>query len=178
MSIRIFIVVVLLFNFLYSQKITIYSKVFGNYIKKEQLFDNFECKGDNVSPDLHWVSKINGVKSFAVTIYDIDAPTNHGWWHWVLYDIPSYIRELKLDASGFKALPKGAKEAKNDYGFLGYGGPCPPKGDKAHRYITTIYALNVAKLNVTKNSTNFEVVDEIKKHTIAKAFIVSRYKRK
>ena len=88
------------------------------------------------------------------------------------------ILELKLDTSGFKTLPKGAKELKNDYGFLGYSGPCPPKGDKEHRYITTIYVLDIAKLNVTKKSTNFEVVEEIKKHTIAKAFIVSRYKRK
>jgi len=173
----IYFLIILLFS-LHSQNIVLYSKAFGKHIKREQLFNKFGCKGENVSPDLHWISKIQGVKSFAITIYDPDAPTNHGWWHWIVYNIPSHIKELPLDASGFKALPKGAKEAKNDYGFWGYGGPCPPKGDKAHRYITTIYAIDVKNITINKGSTNFEVVQEIKKHTIAKTFIVSRYRRK
>ena len=164
-------------NLLFSEGLSLSSNSLGKYLNKEQVYNGYSCGGENISPDLHWSTALNGVKSFAVTIHDIDAPRKNGWWHWVVYDIPSNVQSLKKGASSLKLLPDGAKEGRNDYGFIGYGGACPPKNDKPHRYITTLYALNVSKLNVDKNATAVDIYREIQKHTIAKSSIVSKYWR-
>ena len=167
----------ILSSLLFSRGLYLSSYSLGRWLKKEQVYDGYRCGGNNISPHLHWRSTLRGVKSFAITIHDIDASVNNGWWHWVVYNIPRDVRAIKKGASNFKMLPYGAKEGRNDYGFIGYGGACPPKKDKAHRYITTVYALNVSKLYITNSATPFEIYQEIKKHTIAKSSIVSRYRR-
>ena len=162
---------------LFSQELYLSSNSLGKQLNKEQVYDDYGCGGENISPDLHWRTTLGGVKSFAITIHDIDAPKKSGWWHWIVYDIPKNVRSIKKGASNLKLLPGGAKEGRNDYGFIGYGGACPPKNDKPHRYVTTLYALNIPKLNVDKNATALKIYQEIKKHTIAKSSIISTYQR-
>src|SRR5436309_2112249 len=110
----------------------------------------FGCTGENKSPALQWSGAPKDTKSFAVTVYDPDAPTGSGFWHWFVYNIPASVTELKLDAGNPSGanLPAGAKQNRIDYGFAAWGGPCPPEGDKPHRYIFTVHALKVDKLDL------------------------------
>ena len=101
------------------------------------------CGGQNVRPALSWDAAPEGTKSFAITIYDPDAPTGSGWWHWIVVDIPADVTSLGEDAD----LPASAREWVNDYGYLGYGGPCPPPGP-AHHYIHTVHALPFEQIPV------------------------------
>src|SRR5579884_4213352 len=114
-------------------------------IGNEQVFNGFGCKGGNVSPELHWEHAPKDTKSFAVTVYDPDAPTGSGWWHWVIFNIPPGTTSLPKDAGDVKKklMPKGAIQSRTDFGADGYGGPCPPKGDKPHHYQITVFAVDV-----------------------------------
>ena len=106
-------------------------------------FNGFGCSGDNKSPALRWSGAPSGTKSFAVTCFDPDAPTGSGWWHWSVVNIPGEATELPRDAGaeGDANLPKGASHVRIDYGVKAWGGPCPPPGDKPHRYVFTVHAL-------------------------------------
>ncbi|EPG75624.1 Raf-like protein [Leptospira fainei serovar Hurstbridge str. BUT 6] len=114
----------------------------GGVITNAQVFNGFGCSGDNVSPDLHWTGAPKDTKFFAITVYDPDAPTGSGWWHWVIFNIPADITSLDSKAGNEKGtLPKGAIQSRTDFGKPGYGGPCPPAGEKPHRYIFRVIAL-------------------------------------
>jgi Raf kinase inhibitor-like YbhB/YbcL family protein len=120
----------------------------GGRFEARHVFNGFGCTGGNVSPALGWSGAPAGTKSYALTVYDPDAPTGSGWWHWVIFDMSPATTALPAgagDVAGGKA-PKGAVQTATDYGKPGYGGPCPPQGDKAHRYVFTLYALKVDKL--------------------------------
>ena len=114
-------------------------------IGKAHVFNGFGCSGDNVSPELRWTNVPTGTKSFAVTVYDPDAPTGSGWWHWVIFNIPPDITTLVADAGKPDGLgaPQLSTQSMTDFGQPGYGGPCPPPGHKPHRYIFTVHALKV-----------------------------------
>ena len=148
----------------------------GSQLSKVQEFDRSGCNGQNVSPSLEWHGAPKESRSFAITVFDPDAPTGKGWWHWAVVNIPADVTRLESGASG-KAMPKGAIEALNDFGTPGFGGPCPPKGDKAHRYIFTVYALDAESLPVKAGMKDSDVVNQIDAHTIAKASLLSHYKR-
>lgn len=120
----------------------------GKMLKPDQVFDGFGCTGGNRSPELKWSNAPQGTKSFVVTVYDPDAPTGSGWWHWVVYDLPANVTELPRGIGKGARLPAGAKEARTDFGKAGFGGACPPKGDKPHHYVFTVHALKVEKLDV------------------------------
>ncbi len=119
----------------------------GGKLSERHVFNGFGCQGGNVSPQLSWTNPPAGTKSFVVTAYDPDAPTGSGWWHWVVYDIPADARELPQGAGGGTGLPAGAVQGRTDFGAPGYGGACPPPG-KPHRYVFTVFALKVDRLDV------------------------------
>src|SRR6266702_4675810 len=126
----------------------------GATIANEQVFKGFGCTGSNVSPALSWSGAPAGAKSFAVTMYDPDAPTGSGWWHWVMYNIPAATTALPDGAGNGKNAPSGSTQGMTDFGNKGYGGPCPPVGDKPHHYHITVFALKVDKLDVPGNATS------------------------
>ena len=120
----------------------------GAPIGPQHYWNNFGCSGGNVMPDLAWSGAPAGTKSFAVTLYDKDAPTGSGFWHWVAYDLPAATAGLPGGANG-TALPSGAIEGNTDLGKPGFFGPCPPVG-RVHTYEYTVHALKVDKLPVDK----------------------------
>lgn len=106
------------------------------------------CTGNNVSPHLAWRGAPQGTRSFVITVYDPDAPTGSGFWHWVVANIPASTTMIGSNASRTPRMPNGSIETRTDFGVPGYGGPCPPAGDPPHRYLFTIHALSVEKLDV------------------------------
>jgi len=135
--------------------------------------------GDNISPELVWEGAPEGTKSFALTLYDPDAPTGSGWWHWVVYDIPADATGLPQGAGAAAggALPKGAKQGKTDFGSAGYGGAAPPPGHGPHRYIFTLYALNTDKLDVPADATAAYIGFNIHFAKIGEAKLTALYQR-
>ena len=155
---------------------TLQSDDLKGQLTKVQEFNGFGCNGKNISPELHWSDAPEGTKSFAITVYDPDAPTGSGWWHWIVVNIPADVTKLPAGVSG-KSMPKGAIEIANDYGIAAFGGPCPPKGDKPHRYVFTVYALDVPKLDLKPDTKAPVAGYMINAHTIAKASLVAYYGR-
>ena len=158
---------------------TLLSNNLGGQFDKSQEFNGFGGDGDNISPQLSLVNAPEETKSFAITMYDIDAPSGSGWWHWLIFNIPSNSNELVSNAGDITTnlAPKSAIQSINDYGTKGYGGPCPPQGNGFHQYIITIHALKVEQLDL-EDSTNAAVVGfNILANTIEKASIVAYYKR-
>jgi len=150
----------------------------GSIIPDAQLFYDCNLHAENISPELVWQNAPAGTQSFAVTMYDPDAPTGSGWWHWVMFDIPATVNRLPLNAGRKDAVsPHGAIQSLNDYGFAGYGGPCPPIGDKPHRYIFTVYALGVPTLGLDKDAMPASVGFTIQANKIAEAKLMRKYGR-
>ena len=147
-------------------------------IGEEQVFNGFGCSGKNISPVLQWSGAPKSAKSFALLVHDPDAPTGGaGWWHWLVIDIPADVTELKKDAGKADGsnLPRGAVQIATDFGAPGWGGPCPPAGDKAHRYIFTLHALKVEKLEVPKDARASLVAYMVNANSIAKAALTGKY---
>jgi Raf kinase inhibitor-like YbhB/YbcL family protein len=151
----------------------------GKPLPTAQVFNSFGCTGQNISPALSWSGAPAGTKSFAITVYDPDAPTGSGWWHWVVFDLPADVKGLPLGAGtpGKAGMPKGAVQSRTDYGKPGYGGPCPPKGHGPHQYIITVYALKTAKLGLDADASPAVVGFTLNSQMIAKASIVFYYGR-
>jgi Raf kinase inhibitor-like YbhB/YbcL family protein len=151
-------------------------------IAEKHVYKGFGCEGGNVSPELEWKGAPTGTKSFAVTVYDPDAPTGSGWWHWVVFNIPATVTKLEQgagDASGAK-LPSGAVQSRTDFGGPGYGGPCPPKGPslkKPHHYIFTVHALKVDKLDLGPDASGALVGFMLNANALGKASVTGLYGR-
>lgn len=158
---------------------TLSSKDVGGQATIEQVFDGFGCSGGNKSPELGWKNAPEGTRSFAITMYDPDAPTGSGWWHWVVFDIPASTHELPGGAGtpGMPGMPSGAVQSMTDFGSAGYGGPCPPPGHGAHRYIITVHALDVERLGLDAKAGAPMVGFNLDQHTLAKASILFYYGR-
>jgi Raf kinase inhibitor-like YbhB/YbcL family protein len=153
----------------------------GGTIGNEQVFKGFGCSGANISPALSWSGAPSGTKSFAVTVYDPDAPTGSGWWHWVVFNLPANATSLPKGAGDVKKklMPKGAIQSRTDFGSDGYGGPCPPPGDKPHRYQITVFAVDVDKLPDAKDhSASAALVGfDLHFHALGKATLTGMYGR-
>lgn len=138
-----------------------------------QVFKGYGCSGGNVSPELHWTNPPLNTKSFALICHDPDAPKENGWYHWLVLNIPLSTSSIE-EGGKFK----GSLETITDFGSFGYNGACPPKGHGAHRYNFTIYALDVDKIDIDKNTKPSEVEAKVLSHTIAKSTITALYERK
>lgn len=158
---------------------TLSSKDLGGQITKVNEFNGFGCSGDNQSPQLSWKNAPTGTKSFAITMYDSDAPTGSGFWHWVVFDIPANVNELVANAGNvsLNLAPKSAIQSITNYGIKGFGGPCPPKGHGIHQYIITVYALKTESLGLNDDTNPAVVGFNLWNQTLAKASIVAYYKR-
>ena len=138
----------------------------------------FGCNGENLSPAISWANAPKETKSFVVTIYDKDAPTGIGWMHWVVANIPANTTALP---EGIKAdgtnLPQGALQTRTDFGVPGFGGACPPEGQK-HRYEIKVTAVSVETLpNVTADTMPAVVGYFTKANAIAEASIIVEHSR-
>ena len=131
----------------------------------------------NRSPQLAWRDAPKETRSFVVTCFDPDAPTPSGFWHWVAVDVPASVTSLAAGAGkeDDSALPKGAFHCRNDYGSLGYGGPAPPKGDRAHRYYFVVHAVKEEKLGVDSDATPAVVSFNLAFKTAARAILHGTY---
>ena len=134
----------------------------------------------NVSPHLSWSGAPEGTKSFAITCYDPDAPTGSGFWHWTVANIPADVSELATGAGtpGNGDLPSGAIQGRTDFGQPGFGGAAPPEGHGPHRYIFTVFAVDVERLDVNADNSGAVYGFNLHFHTLAKASITGTYENK
>lgn len=147
----------------------------GEKLPNRQVFNGMGYEGDNLSPHLAWDDVPEGTKSFVITCFDPDAPTGSGWWHWGVANLPADTRELPEGAgSGQTGLPAGAVQTRTDFGKAGYGGAAPPKGE-SHRYIFTVYALDVETLEVDDQASGAMLGFNVHFHQLASASITARY---
>lgn len=163
----------------HSAAFRLYSKDWANdkKITQNQVFNGFGCHGQNLSPQLSWSGEPKETKSFALTIYDPDAPTGSGWWHWVVVNIPASIHALQEGASSLSQLPSQSLEIRNDYGTKQFGGVCPPVGQR-HRYMVTLWALKVETLDMKPDSSAAMAGFMIMQNSLAKAELVPYFERK
>ncbi len=149
-------------------------------IPDKYVYNEFGCKGENVSPAVAWRAAPPGTRSFALLVHDPDAPSGGaGWWHWVVYNLPPTAMSLPQGAGSVDGsrLPAGAVQQKTDFGTPAWGGPCPPAGDKPHHYHFTVYALKVDKLDVPEGASASLVGFMVNANAIGQASFIGRYGR-
>jgi len=142
---------------------------------QSNVLNGYGCTGRNLSPSLSWSGAPATTKSFVVTLYDPDdRDSPSGWWHWVVYDIPSSASQLAAGAGVEQStkLPSGSRQGRTDLGTLAYHGPCPDKGDKPHGYTFSVYALDIAKLPVGHGASGAMVVETAHEHIVGKGTLV------
>jgi Raf kinase inhibitor-like YbhB/YbcL family protein len=140
----------------------------------ETIPKKFTCDGPDISPQLKWNDPPANAQSIALIMDDPDAPMGT-WVHWVLYDLPANTRELPEGIAKQEQLSSGARQGQNDFGKIGYGGPCPPPG-RPHRYFFKLYALD-AKVNLKSGATKADVERAMKGHILAQAELIGKYGR-
>lgn len=155
-----------------AQTFTLKSGDVGGQFTNKQMLNGFGYSGENVSPQLSWENAPAGTQCFAVTMYDKDAPTGSGFWHWVVFNIPATVHELAAGAGSTagKLMPSGAVQSVTDFGKPGYGGPAPPPG-APHEYLITVYALK-SKVNATAETSAALVGFNLNALVLAKASVV------
>ena len=134
----------------------------------------YTCDGENVSPPLTWVGVSDRTESLALVLEDSDS-VKGVWSHWVVYDMPAEVDKLPEGVSPTFPWPGGGREGRNDFGNIGYGGPCPSDG-KTHRYVVRLYALDVL-LGLIPGATREEVLESLEGHVIEEARLMGRYRR-
>lgn len=150
-------------------------------IAETHVYNGFGCAGDNLSPALAWRNPPKETKSYALMVHDPDAPTGGaGWWHWVVYNLPEATTSLARGAGSVdgRKLPEGSAQQPTDFGIPGWGGPCPPVDDKPHRYVFTVYALKVDRLEVPMGATASLVGFMVNANALGKATLTARYGRR
>lgn len=150
----------------------------GEFMGTAQEFAGFGCTGENRSPHLAWSGAPEGTEFYAVFVYDPDAPTGSGWWHWQIINIPAEITELEVDAGSADDdnQPEGSQTMRNDYGYQGFGGACPPAGDGAHRYQFTVFALP-EKLELPEDASAALTGYMVKANALASVTLEALYKK-
>lgn len=152
----------------------------GQELPTSQRSGIFGAGGEDVSPQLEWSGFPAGTKSFAVTVYDPDAPTASGFWHWAVADIPASVTSLPAGAGDEKGsgLPEGAVQLANDGGLTGYLGAAPPPGHGPHHYYVVVHAVDVESLDLSTETRPAFLGFTLFGHTLARAVIVTTYENK
>jgi Raf kinase inhibitor-like YbhB/YbcL family protein len=162
-----------------TARLTLTSSVFhdGETVPESAVFKGMGCTGDNRSPDLSWSGAPADAKSFAVTMWDSDAPTGGvGFVHWVVFNIPGEVFALEENAGAHKRAGVRAMHGVNDLGTKSYFGPCPPPGDSPHHYHLVVYALDVAKFEGLDERTSYAKLRfMMRDHTLATGELVGLY---
>ncbi len=145
----------------------------------DELYVHTSVGGKNLSPQLAWSGFPEETQGFAVTVYDPDAPTASGFWHWVVTGIPGSVTELPRGAGdqAGSGLPEGARQLRNDGGFPGYVGAAPPAGHGPHRYFVVVHALDVPDMGVPADATPAFHGFNLFSHTLARATLVATYEQ-
>lgn len=145
-------------------------------IDERGLFDpRYTCDFDNSSPELRWDGVAAEAVSFVVIAEDPDA-TGGLFTHWLIYNISGSLRHLPPGIPPQDTLPNGIKQGLNGFGKLGYAGPCPPVGDREHRYVFRLYALKQVP-EISSRSERDEVLKTIAPHVLETAEVIGRYRR-
>ena len=148
----------------------------GTTVPDALVADTMGCSGGNMSPQLQWSNVPPGTKSFALALHDPDAPTTVGFTHWIVFDLHTDLRELESGAGRKHHNPHGSVHGMNDMGQNCYDGPCPPPGDPPHRYLFTLYALDLEKLPDADHRLTYPKFRFlIREHVLAEATITGRY---
>ncbi|MFG1793454.1 YbhB/YbcL family Raf kinase inhibitor-like protein [Nocardia sp. NPDC049149] len=151
----------------------------GQQFGNDQVSGVFGAGGKDISPQLSWSGFPAETKSFAVTVFDVDAPTASGFWHWAVADIPVGVTSLPSGAgSDGGALPTGALTLRNDAGITGFVGTAPPAGHGYHRYFIAVHAVDVESLGLDENASPAYLGFNLFSHAIARATIVGTYEQK
>jgi len=140
----------------------------------DEMFAHPSAGGKNLSPQLAWSGFPAETRGFVVTCFDPDAPTGSGFWHWVLVNLPATVTELER---GVDPLPGDAFCVRNDYGERNYGGSAPPPGDRPHRYVFAVHALDVEDLGLDSSATPAYVGFNLTFHTLARGILRGTYQR-
>lgn len=130
----------------------------------------FSCDGSDFSPKLDWMNPPEGTRGYALVVDDPDAP-NGTFTHWILYDLPAGLTSLPESANDL------GKEARNDFGEVGYGGPCPPPKHGDHRYYFRLHALDVESLDVPGDATRATFDEALEGHVLGTAELMGRFQR-
>lgn len=136
---------------------------------------HYTCDGAGISPPLGWGDVPDGTQSFALLCEDPDAPSGV-FIHWVLFNLPAGTRELGEGLPQQDVLSIGARQGTNSFGDVGYGGACPPPGDREHRYVFKLYALD-SNLSLGPGARKEQLLDAMKDHVLAEAQLTGKYKR-
>ena len=165
-----------------GDRLTVTSSAFadGATIPNVYAHDGCVSGAEDRSPPLAWHGAPAATKSFVVTVFDPDAPTGHGFWHWVMFDIPAGTHELAAGAGAERAssAPHGAQLGQTGFGVSQYAGPCPPPGSKPHHYVFTVRALDIATVpKAATQTTGPELVAAIDGHVLAEGSLTGRFGR-
>ena len=149
----------------------------GEKLPMPQVSGIMGAGGEDISPQLSWRGFPAGTKSFAVTVYDPDAPTASGFWHWAVVDIPASVTELPRGAGNKEGsgLPPGAFQLSNDANMAQYAGAAPPAGHGKHHYYTVVHAVDVESLGLDPQARPAGLGFNLFFHTLGRAIIVPWY---
>lgn len=142
----------------------------------DKTFVHDSVGGQNVSPHLRWSGFPSGTKGFCVTCFDPDAPTQSGYWHWVVVNLPADVTELPRGAGSGDTLPGQAFHVRNDTGGKRYDGAAPPEGDRPHRYVFAVHAMDVERIDVDDSVSPAIVGFNLAFHTLARAALRPTYR--